>query len=532
MYCTSRPFDEDNLFSKIDTDYTIGSPSLRAFYVHEPSIQGLTNALDTKKSHNIDRSTLVETWINQYKELNITNPDSIDLIKTLNKHNTFTITTAHQPVLFTGPVYFIYKAISAIVLARKLQKLKPEFNIIPVFIIGGEDHDKEEINHLNLFNKKIEWTTDQEGPSGRYKLDGLQQVLEELYEVLGENQHANELKTMLEESFTEYRTYGQAMQYFVHLLLGQYGLIVLNMDDVSLKRLFIPIMKDEILHGRSKSLIEKTQIEIEKSGYKPATFLRDINLFYLSNQQRERLEKEGHKYVVNNGGPEFSEADLIQELEKYPERFSPNVNMRPLYQEMILPNLAYIGGGGEIAYWLERKSHFEHYQIPYPVMIRRDSAFWIDKSLSKKMTKLGLDFKDFVEEIDLIISNYVAEVSKYELTIDEEKERITGLLQQIANKGATVDPTLKAAFEAEAVRIIKSIESMASRIVRSEKHKHDTTINQIRQVKDKLFPGGNLQERHDNFMSMYLPYGRNFFDVLLDQFDPLLNELKIIRDEG
>lgn len=532
MHCTSRPFDRDNLFSKIDTDYTTGSPSLRAFYVHEPSIQGLTHALDIKKSHNIDRSTLVEVWINQYNKLDIADSKAIDLIKTLNKNNTFTITTAHQPVLFTGPVYFIYKAISTIVLARKLQKLKPEFNIIPVFVMGGEDHDKEEINHLHLFNNRIEWATEQEGSTGRYKLDGIHEVLDELYEVLGENQHAKELKDMLDASFKEQRTYGEAMQYFVHLLLGPYGLIVLNMDDVDLKRLFIPIMKDEILNGRSKSLIQDTQIEIEKCGYKPATFLRDINLFYLSNQKRERIEKKGDEYEVYNDGPEFSEAEIIKELETHPERFSPNVNMRPLYQEMVLPNLAYIGGGGEIAYWLERKSHFEHYQIPYPVMVRRDSAFWIDKGLSKKMSKLGLDFKDFVDEIDQIISNYVAEVSKNELTIEDEKEGINGLLQQIADKGATVDPTLKAAFEAEAVRIIKSIDSMASRIVRSEKHKHDTTINQIRQVKEKLFPAGNLQERHDNFMAMYLPYGRYFFDVLLDQFDPLLNELKIIRDEG
>lgn len=532
MDCTSRPFDEDNLFSKIDTDYTTGSPSLRAFYVHEPTLKGLSDAMDVKKNQKIDRSTLVDTWIDQYEAIKVTDHQTIDRIKKLNEPNTFTITTAHQPVLFTGPVYFIYKAISTIVLARKLESQKPEFNILPVFVMGGEDHDKEEINHLNLFNKKIEWATNQEGPSGRYNLDDIDHVLEELYEVLGENQHAKEVKEMLATSFIRDRTYGEAMQHFVHLLLGPYGLLVLNMDDLNLKRSFIPIMKDEILHGRSKSLIEETQKNIEKSGYKPATYLRDINLFYLSNQKRERIEKEGDKYVVYNGGPAFSESELIAELEAHPDRFSPNVNMRPLYQEIILPNLAYIGGGGEIAYWLERKSHFEYYQIPYPVMIRRDSAFWIDKGLSKKMTKLGLDFIDFVEDIDQIISNYVAEVSKNELTIDEEKEGISILLQAIADKGATVDPTLKAAFEAEAVRVMKSIDSMASRIVRSEKHKHDTTINQIRQVKDKLFPGGNLQERHDNFMTMYLPYGRNFFDVLLNQFDPLLNELKIIRDEG
>jgi len=532
MDCSSRPFDKDNLFSKIDTDYTTGSPSLRAFYVHDASIQGLLDALDIKKTHQQDRSMLVNVWTQQYEALAVPTAEAIASIKTLTEPTTFTITTAHQPVLFTGPVYFIYKAISAISLARKLQSQKPEYSFLPVFVIGGEDHDREEINHLHLFNKKIEWDSEQEGPCGRYSLEGLGQVLEELYGVLGENPHALELKEMLATSFTSDRTYGAAMQCFVHHLLGPYGLLVLNMDDAELKKAFIPIMKDEVLKKRSKALISLTQKEIEKAGYKPATYLRDINLFYLTNQKRERLEHEAGKYIVQNGGPEFTEAELLQEIEAHPERFSPNVNMRPLYQEVVLPNLAYIGGGGELAYWLERKSHFDHYQIPYPVLVRRDSVFWIDKGLSKKMTKLGLEFQDFVDDIDQIISNYISEVSKNELTVDEEKEGIISLLQQIADKGAIVDPTLKAAFEAEAVRVVKSIDSMASRIVRAEKHKHDTTINQIRQIKDKLFPGGNLQERHDNFMSMYLPYGRKFFDVLLDQLDPLRSELSIIRDEG
>jgi len=532
MNCTHLPFNAGQLFSKFDIDYTMQSPDLRAFYLHEPSLSGLHAAMEIRESYQTNRTALVDVFKKQYQTLSRVPSSVMDTINSLEEDSVYTVTTAHQPVLFTGPIYFIYKAISAITLATKLNKSFADKKIVPVMVIGGEDHDKEEINHLHLFGKKIEWKTEQEGATGRFSLAGLDEVLNQLYEILGSNTHAEELKELLQLSFAPGRSYGAAMQDFVQLLLGQYGLLVLNMDEPVFKKLFIPIIKDELFHNRGSEIIGHTQEAIESAGYKSATFLRDINLFYLENGRRERIERTDNTFTVQNGGPSFTKDEILALVDSAPERFSPNVNMRPLFQELILPNLAYIGGGGELAYWIERLAHFNHYGIPFPVLIRRDSFFWIDGSLSKKMQNLSFSFTELLPETDQIISAYLERVTQNDLHIEGEKEHILKSLHEIAEKGGLVDHTLKPAFEAEAMRILKSLESMESRIVRAEKQKHEIAINQIKQLKEKLFPNNGLQERHDNFMGFYLKYGRNFFEEILRQSDPLRSELKIILDEG
>ncbi len=524
-------FTEAGIFSKFDTDFANHHPNLADFQSYSSSLDGLEQAASERSKFKIDRNLLVNTLERQYKALNMT-PANKGAISALNDDKTFTITTAHQPVLFTGPIYFIYKAISAISLSRRLNDHLPNNRIIPMMVIGGEDHDKEEIDHLHIFGKTVRWATKQSGPCGRFSLSDIQPVIEQLLGILGESPHALELKDMISSSFLQDRSYGQAMQHFVHQLLGPYGIIVINMDDHELKKAFIPILKDEIQNQTSKNIITKTQAQIEATGYKPATFLRDINVFYLSEGERSRIELEGGKYIVQDGGPTFTPEAIVEEIEKNPENFSPNVNMRPLYQELILPNLAYVGGGGELAYWTERKSHFDYYDIHYPVLIRRDSAFWLDKGMVKKMSKVGLAFNDFLQDVDSIISDYIDREAQNEIHIDNEIKAIQKVLDAITEKGATVEHTLKPAFEAESTKILKSLDQMASRMVREEKKNHEITINQIRQIKDKLFPNGNIQERHDNFMTFYLKYGRKLFETLLHQFDPLRNELKIIRDDG
>lgn len=524
-------FTEAGFFSKFDTDFAQKKDILQSFQSYTSDLNGLEEAAKNRSKYNIDRKLLVDVLERQYSTLDIT-PANKGAISALTDDKTFTITTAHQPVLMTGPLYFIYKAISVITLARKVNDHLPECRVLPVMVIGGEDHDKEEIDHLHLFGKTVQWSTDQSGPCGRFHLNDIQSAIDELQDILGDSPRAGELKAMIESSFTIERNYGQAMQHFVHQLLGPYGLIVINMDDPQLKRAFIPILKDEIINQTSQRLISDTQKVIEEAGYKPATFLRDINVFYLGEQYRERIEREGGQFIVQNDGPTFTAESIVEAIEKHPENFSPNVNMRPLFQELILPNLAYVGGGGELAYWTERKAHFDHYNMHYPVLIRRDSAVWLDKGMVKKMEKIGLGFSDFLEDVDAIIAKYVEREAENEIHIDDEIKAISDLLDQITEKGSIIEKTLKPAFEAESKKILKSIDQMAGRMVREEKKSHEVTINQIRQIKEKLFPEGHIQERYDNFMTFYLKYGRSMFEVLLDQFDPLRSELKIIRDDG
>jgi bacillithiol biosynthesis cysteine-adding enzyme BshC len=524
-------FANSGIFSKIDTAYAQDDAFLLSLVQYPPTLDGLKASIAIRKTYYTDRIILTNTISKQYEDLKIKSEIVHEQIQKLEQQDTFTVITAHQPVLFTGPIYFIYKALSAIKLSMLLNEHQTH-KIIPVFVIGGEDHDKEEINHLHIFNKKIVWETAQKGACGRFAIDDLEHVVQDLFQILGESTNALRLKQMIELAFSPGRTYAQATMSFLHQLLGKFGLLVVNMDEVSFKDKFKEIITDEILQHTSKNIIEKTQIKIQDAGYKPATYLRDINLFYLIDDHRVRIEIDGDCYIIQELNKRLTKEELILEIEQYPERFSPNVNMRPLFQELIFPNIAYIGGGGELAYWMERKQHFEHYGIPFPVLVRRDSAIWIDKNTSGKLEKLQLDVIDFMGDLELLINKFLEQNTDQQLDIAPEKDKIEVTLLQIVDKAQKIDPTLKGAFEAESIKILKMIESLGSRIVRAEKQKQDIHIKQIRQVKEKLFPNNVLQERHDNFIQLYLHYGDDLFEILLNQSDPLRKVLKIIRDEG
>ncbi|MBK7427235.1 MAG: bacillithiol biosynthesis BshC [Saprospiraceae bacterium] len=179
-----------------------------------------------------------------------------------------------------------------------------------------------------------------------------------------------------------------------------------------------------------------------------------------------------------------------------------------------------------------KKNHFAALNVFYPVLIRRDSVMLIESGVAAKMEKIALSTDIYFSDIDEIISYYLENILKDHVEIDQERAAIESLLDLIVNKGSKADITLKAAFEAEKVRVLKTLEGLEGRIKRAEKQNNEVKINQLRQVKDKMFPDQQLQERHENFMSYYLKYGSGFFDIILDHLDPLRSELKIIRLEG
>ena len=339
--------------AKTDLAYATNNPNLRPFFHYTPSVEAFEKVMEDKSREIFSRNILVEVLENQYRNL-----PPIDAvvgnIAALKNKKTFTIVTAHQPLLFTGPLYFIYKIIAVINVTKKLKSVYSDFHFVPVFVIGGEDHDFEEVNHAHLFGKKITWQNDEKGAVGFMKSALLAEPLAELTEILGNSEAAQKIISLLKDAYLNTEKYVEATLSLLHHLFGADGLVVLSMHHSALKRLFIPVMRDELLHQTSKKIIDKTIEELSVLGYKTQAAPRDINLFYLREQLRERIVKEGAGYKVWNTDLVFSEAEIVDELENFPERFSPNVVLRPLFQEIVLPNLAYVGGGGELAYWLER----------------------------------------------------------------------------------------------------------------------------------------------------------------------------------
>ncbi|MCB0661393.1 MAG: bacillithiol biosynthesis cysteine-adding enzyme BshC [Saprospiraceae bacterium] len=512
-----------------DLSYIQLDPALATFYKYKPEVAAFAQVIEDKAKDKTNRELLVKVLKEQYQKVE-SKALSQQQIDALLEPNTFTVTTAHQPSLFTGPLYYIYKIASTINLARLLKATYPDYNFVPVFVSGGEDHDFEEVNHINLFGKSLSWESGESGSVGNMKTDSLQPVLESLKEILGSSNFADEAFQMIYESHTKHAIYSDAVFDMVNRLFGHHGLVFLNMNHPDLKRAFIPIMKDELLHQSSAGIIEKTIERLEQKGFSAQANPREINLFYLQDQHRDRIVKEGDVYKVLDSDLSFTSAEMLAELENHPERFSPNVVLRPLYQETILPNLAYIGGGGEIAYWLERKEQFEHYDLNFPMLIRRKSVLWIDKSTEKKMEKLELNLMDLMDDTDKIIRKYVKEVTDNELTVQAEKEQIEKAFDGIAAKAKEVDPGLERAILAEKTRQLKTIEQLESRILRTEKQKHDTAVNQIRAIKDKLFPNNGLQERYDNFLFIYLKHGAAALDYLVENLDPMDNRFVVVTE--
>lgn len=515
-------------FSARDKAYTTADSRLRPFYEHKVTLEAFEEVIAQKSKENIDRKTLVAVLKAQYADFS--NATAVqDNIKALLSENTFTVITAHQPSLFTGPLYFIYKIFSAINLAERLQTTYPEQQFVPVFVMGSEDHDFEEINHLHLFNKTIEWQNEEQGATGMMKTSSLTSVLAELKDILGNSENATTIYAIIEQAFTQHTNYAKAMQCMVHELFKQYGLVVCNMNEARLKAIFAPYIQEEIINQPSEALVLKTQQELEAIGFSAQATARPINFFYLREQIRERIVQEGEMFKVLNTNYEFSRTEMLEEIENHPERFSPNVVMRPIYQEVIFPNLAYIGGGGELAYWVERKAQFQHFEVSFPMLIRRNSALWIDKSSVKRMSKVGLSLSDLFEDVEILVKRYVKENTENELSLKAEKAEIKAIFKGVLEKAKEIDPGMKKSVLAEEQKQLNSIDNLESKLLRAEKNRHDIAINQIRSLKDKLFPNG-LQERHDNFLAFYLKHGSSYFALLKEHLYPLDKTLTVILE--
>ena len=520
-------YDQVPQLSKRDIAYIQEIEELRPFFKYAPTLENFEKVISDKEKEKIDRELLFEVLTNQYAKLDIKNQVGKN-IELLRSSNTFTVVTAHQPSLFFGPLYYILKILSTINLAEQLTATYSKHNFVPVFVTGGEDHDFEEVQKAQIFGKPIVWENEESGSVGAMKTDKI--PLAELKSLLGDSPNAQEVFAIIEKAHTQNEIYSDAVIEMVHSLFGKYGLVVLNMNQPKLKAAFSPIIIDELLNQTSHQFVSKSIEKLEAKGLSAQASPREINLFYLKDQMRERIVFEEGLFKVLNTDITFSEREIKEEVQNHPERFSPNVILRPIYQEKILPNLAYIGGGGEIAYWLERKTQFEHYGINFPMLIRRNSALWLDKNSSKKLDKLGYQINDFFADEHSIINTFVKSNTNAEVSLKDEVAKLETLFVSIEKKAIAVDKSLLNYIEAEKTKQQKVLSNIESKLLRAEKQHHENGINQIKKIKEKLFPGNGLQERRENFLSIYLKHGDEMFSIMKKHLNPLDKRFTIFME--
>lgn len=512
------PIADTKAFSPFFIDYIQQKDTLKPFYHRFPLLQNFRDQID-EKSQSFplkNREVLVSTLQKQYQKL--TSPETVSKnISALSDPKTFTVTTGHQLNIFTGPLYFIYKIVTVINACKKLKEKYPEYHFVPVYWMASEDHDYDEIKYFRLYGKKYVWETDQKGAVGRFNTEGFDKLLKEIPGDI----------SVFKEAYLKNKMLSDAVRHYVNALFGNEGLIVVDADDHDLKGLFKTVIKEDIFSQSTLQLVDKTNKSLEDLRYKTQIYCRDINFFYLDDGIRSRIEKRDDRFVVLETELSFTETALRDLIDREPEKFSPNVILRPLYQEMILPNLAYVGGPAEIIYWLQLKNVFDHFKIPFPVLMPRNFGMVIDHTLERKLKKTGLESIQLFEEKNYLFNHWMLHNTKHNLTVGTERTTIREIYNQLKERAEAIDKTLAPFAGAEGARAMNSLEKIERKLLRAEKRLHTDKLRQIETVKDALFPNGSLQERVDNFLNFY-QQDKQFIHKVINHFDPFDFQFNIL----
>ncbi|MFL5772705.1 MAG: bacillithiol biosynthesis cysteine-adding enzyme BshC [Flavisolibacter sp.] len=524
------PYSDTKAFTRIVQDYLTGSESLRPFYAETPSVEGIRETIEKKKHQAVDRNKLYDILVEQYQLVN-KNTSVMKNISLLKEFNSFTICTAHQPNLFTGPLYFIYKILHTIRLSQYLNGQLPDYKFIPVYYMGSEDADFAELNHTYVDGKRIEWKKEQGGAVGRMPVDQtLIRLIDELEGQLSQETHGKEVIEFLRKCYSLGKNIQTATFELVNELYGDYGLVVVIPDQKGFKWQMKHVFRDDLLQHTPSSIVRTTSEKLE-TNYDAQAYPRDINLFYLKDHIRERIEFTGEKYKVLNSNISFTKNEVLEELEEHPERFSPNVILRGLFQETILPNLVFVGGGGELAYWLQLKDLFHHYRIVYPVLVLRNSFLIVDAKWSERIKKTGLSIQNFFSDENTLMKKLIEKHSEHEVKLNGNLERMDALFEQISGQAQTIDPTLTKHVAAIRARSVKYLEELEKKMFRAEKRKYSDQQQQIKKIREVLFPRNGLQERVENFSSFYARWGKDFIKELMKHSLALEQKFAILTEK-
>ena len=496
-------YQESGYFSKIIIDYLDKKSDLKQFYNRFPVVENFKEQIEEKKQNfpQENRQVLTSELEKQYSNFDISETTLIN-IKLLNNSNTFNITTGHQLNLFSGPLYFLYKIVSTINLCKELKTNYPDYNFVPVYWMATEDHDFEEINYFNFKNKKIKWNKESFGPVGRLSTEGLDEVFEQFSYELGVGENATFIKHLFSKAYLEHYNLADATRFLANELFKKQGLVIIDGDAVAFKKLFIPYIKEELLNETSFKKVSKTVTQLKE--YKIQVNPREINLFYIEDNLRERIIYENNTYKVNNTKIEFTKTEILAELQNNPEKFSPNVILRPLYQEVLLPNLCYIGGGGEIAYWLELKSNFEANKITFPILLLRNSVILATKKQLEKIDKLNLTWSDLFSNQQELFTAKTKEFSEFKIDFTEQKEHLKKQFEKLYEIANETDKSFVGAVKAQEKKQTKGLENLEKRLLKAEKRVHTETLERILLTQNELFPNQSLQERKANFRNFML----------------------------
>ena len=510
---TPIDYADTRRFSSLVLDYLADKEELNPFYSFRPNAEGIQKAVQAKSASGIDRNLLVEKWNREYKHLP-EEKEVLNNIQRMSDENTFTICTAHQPNIFTGPVYFIYKIQHAIALAQELNNKFADLHFVPVYYMGSEDADLDEIGTVFFHDTWIKWETKQKGAVGRMKVDeAFLLMITEMESIAKRVNSDGEEIALFRKYYQLGKTIAEATFALVHELFGKQGLLILDADDIHCKKTCVDIFREDLFRNQSNHL-QKEGLEKFPQEYRVQASGREINLFYIEEGIRSRIERKGDRFIVHDTSLSFSEDEIEEMLVSHPDRFSPNVILRPLLQERLLPNVAFVGGGSELGYWMQLKNVFNHYGIPYPVLILRNSFAIVDEDINGALKRFNIEVLDLFRNQSELESILMQRKGVKILNLEAEREKINEIYSVIQGKCIGIEKTLVNHVDALRHKADKRLIQLEKKMLRLEKKKHAALFSEVKQLQEKLLPNGSLQERTENYFSLRLKYGSDLFDCL------------------
>ena len=484
-----------DFYPKIIKDYLSGELKSKNIIDWEYSQEQLASKKGKRYSSK-NRSYVHKALLDQYASFDLTEKESLH-IKLFSKESTYTITTGHQLMLLGGPMFFYTKIMDVIKLAK--QTSTSENPVLPIFWMASEDHDYKEISTINLFGKKITCSGDNKGPVGRIPKECFEDFLEEINQVLGEGDEFSRIKKIINKAFDSGKNLSQITRVFVRELFKEDGLLILDADSPDLKTLFSEVAQKELFEEVTYKSSEKhlSRLNLE---YKLQVNPREINLFYIENGVRKRFIKTEKGFSTSDHSIFWTTSEMKELVADSPEKISPNVLLRAVYQEILLPNIAYVGGAGEIAYWLEMKPVFDAFQIDFPVPLVRNSYFVVSKKNKDWLDGYNIPPNTLFNDVDLQINELTKGLSFNLLSFDEEFKVLKDFFSSLKLKGEKINPQLEKVVSGEEKRACSALKNVEKRFLNAEKKKHEEEIFKLKKIVAKLFPEGKPMERVDSFI--------------------------------
>jgi len=514
-------------FSKLFKDYVEQKKEITDFFEIPPFS---TNDL-VKKAEDIsfpsDRNKVSEALKEFNSKFEPSETTHLNIEK-LRDPKTLAVVTGQQMVLYGGPVYTVLKTLTAIQLAKKYEQ---ELNrpVVPVFWLADEDHDIEEISQLGLMNRdemtKCSDSFEEPGKRvGQYSLKEVHQQLRSCIKSgLIDTDFSNKLWEIVDSSYNEKHTVEKAFGLFMQKLFGSHGLILAGSNDETIKSLSKSTLTQSVYKADdiADRLKENTK-NLEKLGYEGQVHLNNSNLFYISdNGQRVKIKYDGYVWFIDNSDMRWSSNELTQDINENPNRFSPNVFLRPILQDRILPTLSYVAGPGEIAYYAQMSGIYEYFDQSMPQIVPRFSATLIESSVDRIMEKLPFDLEDYSKRIEDLESEYIEQTDQPDLEkiFGDWKQRIDSITEEKKSVIGEIDPTLKNTAGKASATYFSELDKLKGKLYKSLKQQEKTQLERIIKIKSNLFPNGNLQEREIAFIYYLNKYGTELFDDILTSLE-------------